>query len=445
MKRFLMLVIILFFLMGARGGYPLDEVKTCKNPQILTLEMSIETAIKSNTSIKRELERLKAAGEEVKKAFAEFLPRFSLNGNYTRLNDDPYVIYSGQSFPISEKDNYQWDVTVTQPLFTGFALKNRHKIAKTGVDIERALIDQTVVEVVKEVKVAYFRILLAQKYLMVAEEAVKQLQSHADDADKFYRYGIIPYNDLLRSVVALADAKQIRVRVESNVKLAVSVFNTVLRLDINEKTGVEDILEFTSFDYILDEAIKTALRQRHELKALRLTLKRADHEIKLARSQYYPQISLAGNYHRAGEDVDASKNDFGNSHNESIMVLVDWPFFEWGKTRADVSKYWYEKQALEEELTGAEDKIKLEVKKAYLDLVVAQRNIETARKSLNQAEENYRITNLQYQQQITTSTEVLDARTLLTQAQTNYYSALYGYNIAQAELERAMGKNVDTG
>jgi len=67
-------------------------------------------------------------------------------------------------------------------------------------------------------------------------------------------------------------------------------------------------------------------------------------------------------------------------------------------------------------------------------------HIQTAQKSLVQAKENWRITNLQYQQQMTTSTEVLDARTFLTQAETNYYGALYGYMISLAELERAVGE-----
>ena len=443
-QRFLMMVIILFFLLGARIGYPLDEIETSKNPQILTLEMSIETALKNNTSITQELERLKAGGEAVKKAFADFLPKLSMSYDYTRLSEEPFVVAYGETFPVGDKDHCQWDVTVTQPLFTGFALKSRHQIAKTEVKIEKAVVDQTILEVVKEVKVAYFRILLAQKYLMVAEEAVKQLQSHADDAEKFYQQGIIPYNDLLKSAVALADAKQSRVRAESNVKLAISVFNTVLRFGINEKTEVEDILEFKPFGYSLDEAIKIALEQRDELKALHLSLKKTDHEIKLAKSQYYPQLNLVGNYQRTGEDLDASRNDFENSHNESIMLQLNWLIFEWGKTRAEVSKNRYEKRGLNEKLIGTEDRIKLEVKEGYLDLLVAQENIETARETLKQAKENYRITDLQYQQQITTSTEVLDARTLLTQAETNYYNALYGYNIALAGLGRAMGEKVVT-
>ena len=85
----------------------------------------------------------------------------------------------------------------------------------------------------------------------------------------------------------------------------------------------------------------------------------------------------------------------------------------------------------------------LEVKQAYQDLKVAQENIHTAIEALEQAKENYRITDLQYKEGITTSTEVLDARAFLTQAEFNYHRALYGYRIAKAELERAIGTEGD--
>jgi outer membrane protein TolC len=60
--------------------------------------------------------------------------------------------------------------------------------------------------------------------------------------------------------------------------------------------------------------------------------------------------------------------------------------------------------------------------------------------AVKQAEENLRITTLQYQEQIVISTEVLDAEVYLTQARTNYYQALYGYQLAWADLERAVGE-----
>jgi outer membrane protein TolC len=441
LKKILISLLIIFFFVGIRVACPQDNTKKIRK---LTLDDGIKIALENNTYIKRELEKLKARDEEVKEAFADFLPKFSASYSYTRLSDEPfvnaYVDMDSIRWDIGERNKFECDIKVTQPLFTGFALKSQHELSKTGVEIEKMVIDQTVLEIIKEVKVGYFRILLAQKYLKVSKEAVLQLKSHADDAEKFYQQGMIPLNDLLKSKVALSDAIQKEVKAESDVRLAISAFNTILRLDINEDLDVVDILDFESFNSKLEETIKIALKQRPELKAFNFTLEGADHSIKLAKSRYYPQFTLVGDLRRTGEDADISENDYANSHQESIMLMMNWPFFEWGKTRADVAKYKYERRALCEELKGIEDKIKFEVKKAYLDLKVAQKNIETASQSLDQAKENYRITDLQYKQQMTTSTEVLDARTLLTQAQVNYYNALYGYNIAYAELKRAMGE-----
>jgi outer membrane protein TolC len=122
------------------------------------------------------------------------------------------------------------------------------------------------------------------------------------------------------------------------------------------------------------------------------------------------------------------------------MMTATWRFFEWGKTGADIEKQKFAKRALMEKIKGVEDRIRLEIKSAFLDLQVAQKNIGTAREGLGQARENSRITNLQYKNQVTTSTEVLDSRTFLSQAETNYYRALYGYMVALANLERAVGR-----
>ncbi len=76
---------------------------------------------------------------------------------------------------------------------------------------------------------------------------------------------------------------------------------------------------------------------------------------------------------------------------------------------------------------------------------MAKKNITTASRALDQALENWRITNVQYRQQVATSTEVLDARTFLTQADSNYYNSLYGYLSAIAELSRVVGKDIMKG
>jgi outer membrane protein len=62
-----------------------------------------------------------------------------------------------------------------------------------------------------------------------------------------------------------------------------------------------------------------------------------------------------------------------------------------------------------------------------------------AEKAIEQAEENFRINRERYKEQVATSTDVIDAQTLLTKTKSDYYNALSDYNIALGTLERAMG------
>ncbi len=410
------------------------------NALTLTLDKALEMALANNTLIKEAIEKQKAAIEEEKSAKSDYFPKASASYSYTNLKEKPYAVFGPSEMPIGNKDNYQWDVTLIQPIFTGFALSIRHKMAGLGVDLREMEKDRAVLDVTKEVKVAYFNILLAEKFFMVSNEEVKNLESHVNDAQHLYEQGMIPYNDLLRSKVALANAVQNRVKAETNIEMAVSSLNTLLRIGINKETEVEDILNIVPLPYNLENLIDEALRRRPELDALRIAVENADNAVRLARSSYYPEVAMVGSYEQKGDNPEANNNDYSNSYNTSVTMQARWRFFEWGKTRADVRKYIHEKLSLVERLKGVEDDIRLEVKNSLLNLQVSKRNIRTGEESLTQAKENWRITNLQYQQQMTTSTEVLDARTFLTQAETNYYGALYGYMISEAELERAVGK-----
>ncbi len=85
------------------------------------------------------------------------------------------------------------------------------------------------------------------------------------------------------------------------------------------------------------------------------------------------------------------------------------------------------------------DQIALEIKNAYLLLQEAESQIAVSQKVIDQAEENFRISEARYKERVARSTEVLDAQTLLTKAKSEYANALGDYNISYARLQRAMG------
>ena len=190
----------------------------------------------------------------------------------------------------------------------------------------------------------------------------------------------------------------------------------------------------------LDQLIDQALTARSEIALLEQAIQSKLRQQQLAKSDYYPQVELTGKYQQDGDDPGARNNDYTNQYNASIGLQARWTVFTFGKTRARSAQAAAEKRALEQALTTTRDDIRLQVVKARLDLDVALRNIETTTTALTQAQEHWRITNLLYRQQLTTSTQVLDARNFLDRAQSAFHEAHYGYGAALAQVDWATGK-----
>ncbi len=408
--------------------------------KVYTLQEAVNEAISNSYTIKEAIQNEKAAWQQYKSAKANMFPKLNFSYNYTRLKDYPYMLSQGMKIQAGHRNNINWNITITQPIFTGFALTTQKEMAKLGFDMSRIQKQQAVLDVAENIKIAYFNILLAEKYLKVAKEQVKNLKAHESNSNSFYKTGIIPYNDLLKSKVALANAVQNEVRAKNNLKLAVSSFNLALRRSIDAPTKVKDVLTFRPYNVSLRELINIAMRNRPEIRTLYAQLKQSYLGVKLAKSSYYPQVSVFAQYQQTGRDIWADKNDQSNNHNASVGIQINWDIFEFGKRYHDVEAQYHKTFALKEKINSIKNNIKLDVESAFLELNSSKQNVKTAKIALKQAKENYKITVERYKQQLATSTDVLDASSYLTQAETNYYGALYGYNIALAKLKRAIGK-----
>jgi len=124
------------------------------------------------------------------------------------------------------------------------------------------------------------------------------------------------------------------------------------------------------------------------------------------------------------------------------MAVASWTFFEWGKTRYGAQEKLRRANQARLNRTSVEDNIRQQVKGAYLTVKAAETAVTTVEKAVEQAKENYRMNEERYKEQVSTSTDMLIAQTLLTRTQNNYYNALSAFNVAKAGLHRAMGLEV---
>ncbi len=424
----LTLSILLFSINAAQAAAP------------LTIAEAVDEALQNNPQIHEKAASREAAEMGAKAARAEYFPRLSAAYSYRNLNDSPFVNMVGRQVVTNSRDQHHWEVSLNQPIFTGFAIRARHRIAQLGLSTRELELEQTRQSIVLNVKQCCFDLLMAEKTLAVAKSSTDALASHEADVRKFYENGLGPLNDLLKAQVAKANAIQHQHRAEADVRQVRIALELLLGRDIDQSIEIREERENSAPVAETTPLVEQALEARPEITILEQAIESKGRQRQVATSDYYPQIELTGKYQQDGDDLGASNNDYSNQHNASVGIQARWTFFDFGRTRASAAKAKSEQRALDKALEAARDEIRLQVVQAHLDLSVAAKNIETTTTALEQAREHWRITNLLYQQQLTTSTEVLDARSFLDRAESAFHEAHYGHGAALARLDWAIGK-----
>lgn len=443
------LVLFIFVWFGTMAWAPGPAGGADKPAKTWTLEGAISRAMEASPQLLASREALEASEFKRKQAQTGFLPKLSTQYNYTYVNNPPKATIPAQDFgtfqipasniTVGTQNSYSFNIGLEQPLFTGFALTTNYELAKLGIDLSKIKYAQDQLNLSYQVKETYFNFLGARKLKEVAEQTVAQITESHRIIKNYFDVGLVPLNDLLKAEVQLADARQKAIRAENAVYLAGSQFNTLLRLPMEGAVSVEDILDYQPYEKKLNVCKEEAQAGRPEIKELNTRLETAEKSIQLTKSEYYPQVFLQGRYKKEGDTPDVSGSLVYYADNFEVLAGLKWNLWEWGRTHYAVQEKIKEKEQVKAALVQTRDAVELEVQRAFINLKEAERNIEVAKTTIQSAEENFRISEVRYREQVATSLELFDAQTLLTQARVNYYRALYDYNLSLAQLQKSMG------
>ena len=423
--------IILFFSPASKAG---------ETPEVFSLEKTIQTAISNNIGMLKAKEEINAATATKNASRANFFPTFNATYQYKHNYEDVSNRFLGI---ITPEDEYVFAASVTQPLFAGFSILNSYKLAGLGLDA--AGINEKIarLNIIYNASIAYFSVLKAIKIQNVLEDTVTLLLSHENVAKSFYDVGMTPLNDLLKSQVELANSRQDLTIARNNLETAKAGFNNILRRHINASVELEDILVYVPVIKDLGYYLDIAEKNRLEIKLADLEIEMAEKEVAIAQKDYYPTVTLSGTRYQRGTDWDvAGGSGISDPNSWYVSAVASWNFWEWGKTcygEKEKKSRLQQARLNKDEIT---DKIRLEVKQYFLKTKEAESNIITVQKAIEQAKENLRISQERYKEQIDTSTDVLDAQTLLSRTMTNYYNALYDFSISKASLSRALSMEI---
>jgi len=439
--------------------------------RILSMEEALQIALTQNRTLKIAQARMKVSEYGVKDARSAFLPHLASRATYTRLDQAPYIDASnfGQMFeplmaPFSDlvikgylnpatlaglqgtqidriyvgmEDNYDMNLSVEQPLFSGGALRNTYRIARLNAETELWNYRRDEDRVRYEVTEAFLNLVKARELTKVTEESIQRVQAHLADLENLCNRGIGIERDLLKARVRLSNAELQHVRASNAVKLANCRLCNLLSLDLDTEVLPANIPDarVDSLEALPVYAAR-ALEARPEMRAMDANLLTAKKLMAIRKGEFLPKLLLLGNYDwkRPNREVEP---EFYETWNIGLALSLD--LFHGG------SRYYRLEQAklalnqIEQSARLLADGISLEVRQAYLVTEEADKALAIAEETVSQAEESYRVARENFRAGTATNTDVLDSQNDLSQAQMQQIAAHVDQLLARARLVRASG------
>lgn len=413
----------------------------------LTLDQAIEIGLEKSKGLHSSLMKVQYADSKSSEADAQLLPSVKFNGAYARLSDVPASQVSLPFLPQpitlspSVLNNYNLRVSVQQPLFTGFKLQRNADIAEYTASATQKDFEKDKSDLIFNIKSAYWNLSQAIELQKVVDENVEQMKAHLKDVQSWQGQGMITTNEVLKVQVQLSDAKLRQIDMRNNVQLARIGFNSLLGLsldtDIELATNIKH--EPRKFDG-LNILLPQAMDRRPELKSMEYRVRAGDAAVSIARSNWFPQIYLSGNYYSSRPNQRFFPTEDAFKDTWDVGVGMSFDVWNWGSTIHQTDQAKAQLSQAEDGLAQLKDGVTLDVTRNYLSLSRAKERIAVAEQGVRQAEENYRVTNAKFKEGLSLNSDLLDAEVALLQAKTNYTQSLVDYELAEAGLERAIGE-----
>lgn len=406
-----------------------------------SLEDVIAYGLKNNSRIRSARTDIDIETSGLRSAKADRMPRLDLSSGVTKYKYPAPLtpIYgsptSGITFPEFDRTLYDAGVSFILPLYRGGRLDRGVAIAELRKSIAEDLFRMDRQELVYNLTSMYYKILQIEKLRQANDESVKQLEAHKKNVELFFKAGTVPKVELLKTDTELAHARQSALITKNALESAYELLKTLMGVeDMNRKIMLAGEAGVDERYPSLDESVNAAFLKRPDYQATTKKLKISEERVGLAQGRRFPALNMVGDFNeKSGTDDDFKEN-------WTLGLRLSMPIFDGGTISADVSRSKMELLKAKEDERALRLEITREVRDAHLSIENAGDRINAASTAVESAKENLRIEQLKYKTGAGTSTDVIDAQTILLRAETDYYQALYDKYIALASLRRAIGE-----
>ncbi|MGE0822027.1 MAG: TolC family protein [Candidatus Binatia bacterium] len=443
--RWVISALVLVFCFVVCGRFP-TGVFAQELPLPLTLREAVATALARHPAIRVGEATVRAAQQRVRQQEAGYLPRGAYTYTLSRQQRPLTAAVGGVQIDGQEQQRvrnfsqlfafHSTNFSLRQLLFDFGRTLDSIQAAIASVDANVADLDTTRHTVEFNVKQAYYGLLSAQHLLRVAEETIQQNTKHLENAQARFEVGVASRFDVTQAQVQVSTAELDYVTAQNNVDLGRETLREALGMVEPLTSPLVDTLNRQSVTVEAETAVRHAYANRPELQSLHAQQRAATERISSLKKEYLPSISGDAQYTWTGRAYPLQEG-------WTVGVTLTIPLFDSILTTAQIGEAQADMQGLVAQEEDLRQRIALEVRRSILELRRAEKSIRVSEQSEVQARENLSLAEGRYQVGVGNILEVTDAQTSLTSARANVIQSLYNYKTALAQLERAIGRNLE--
>ena len=406
--------------------------------RVLTIDDCVNIALKNSFPARSAQENYQSARWGYLGGFSGLLPSLSVSSSWSRNSKEQLRFRLGQL--VSSRDNYSFRASLDQTIFNGganYANYNLKRYGKSSAWDDLKLAEKSVALNVKQ---GCYDLLKAQMLYDVQKDAVGVSLQQLKMAKARYDLGAASLSDYLKAKVQLGNDSLTLITNENNVKLAEATLNSLLGLNVNTPLEINARLEYTKLETDVEQETRKALESHPQIDKARMGLNQSNSSLTLARSANYPSVSFFGDYSWSDIAFPKSSSEWKQFASWDIGVRVSLSIFDGFLTTSQVRSAKAQVRLNKDNLEQNKRDLALAIKQAYLLVKEGERKIQLTDDALKSAEEDLKLTQEKYNLGAASILDLLNANVSYKTAKNNQVQALYDYNLAVAQFEKATAR-----
>jgi outer membrane protein TolC len=411
----------------------------------ISLNDALKIAKENNKTIQKSHIEQRISEKEIAVTKNLRLPEVNFNAMYSRLSD--LTEYEGGFF--SDKHTYTPEPgtviydAVTKfdvPLYAGNRINNAIKKSKEENEIAKIKIGKTESDIQLQVTATFLGIYKMMELQKIIDESIKEEQERLKEVKAFKTFGTVTKNEVLRSELQLSDRELHSLTNKKNIKIALQELKTLLQLPEEAEIAIDttsllDIAPLKDYDFYFKETL-----QNEEMRIANREVDVKKTELKMVKGNYYPKVSLFGNYNLKYPDYmlfTLNRPYLYTIGQIGVEATYNLSGLYKNKTKVQVANLKVDLQENESELVKNEMTDKVFRNHTQYQEILDK--LPVTDKALDLANENYRIVKVKYLNQLVLITEMVDADNALLQAKFNKVSTRIDVVMKQYELLHTAG------